>query len=60
MDRFVKRANIAHFERLLERTTDASRRQVILTLLAEEKQKNCCISDPSDFGIDAAGCAPTR
>jgi hypothetical protein len=37
MDRFVKRANISHFERLLEHTTDASKREIIFTLLAEEK-----------------------
>jgi hypothetical protein len=37
--RFVRRANIAHYQKLLERTTDESERQRILKLLAEEKAK---------------------
>lgn len=37
--RFVRQANIRHYEKLLERITDEAERQRILKLLAEEKAK---------------------
>ncbi|RTM04454.1 MAG: hypothetical protein EKK31_16815 [Hyphomicrobiales bacterium] len=39
MDRFVARANIAHFENLLARETDPERRWVIEDLLSRERQR---------------------
>ncbi|RUV86063.1 MAG: hypothetical protein EOQ55_01850 [Mesorhizobium sp.] len=39
MDRFIARANIAHFEDLLARETDPEKRRAIQDLLAHEKEK---------------------
>lgn len=39
MDRFIARANIAHFEDLLARETDPEKRRVLEALLARERQK---------------------
>ncbi|WP_292064876.1 hypothetical protein [Mesorhizobium sp.] len=39
MDRFIARANIAHFEDLLARETDPEKRRVIEALLARERQR---------------------
>ena len=39
MDRFIARANIAHFEDLLARETEPEKRRVIEALLARERQK---------------------
>lgn len=39
MDRFIARANIAHFEDLLAGETDSEKRRVIENLLARERQK---------------------
>jgi hypothetical protein len=39
MDRFIHQANIEHYEKLLERTTDEAERQRILKLLEEERSK---------------------
>lgn len=39
MDRYVARANIAHFEDLLARETDPKKRRVIEGLLTRERQK---------------------
>lgn len=39
MDRFIARANIAHFEDLLAAETDPQKRKVIENLLARERQK---------------------
>ncbi|RAZ91028.1 hypothetical protein DPM33_12190 [Mesorhizobium hawassense] len=39
MDRFIARANIAHFEDLLARENDPEKRRVIEGLLAREKHK---------------------
>jgi hypothetical protein len=39
VDRTIARLNIEHFNRLLERETDETRRQMLLRLLAEEKDK---------------------
>ena len=39
VDRFIARANIAHFEDLLARETDPEQRRVIEGLLAQERQK---------------------
>ena len=47
MDQFVRRANIARFRQLLEKTTDDAERALILKLLAEEEAK---ISPPQPHG----------
>jgi hypothetical protein len=39
MRQFIHRANVQHFQRLLEQTTDEAERQRILGLLAEEEAK---------------------
>ena len=39
MDRFIARANIAHFEDLLAGESDAGKRRMIHDLLACEKEK---------------------
>jgi hypothetical protein len=39
VDRYIARANIAHFEDLLARETDLEKRRVIEGLLARERQK---------------------
>ena len=39
VDRFIARANIAHFEDLLAAETDPQKRRVIESLLARERQK---------------------
>lgn len=39
MDRFIARANIAHFQDLLSRETDLEQRRVIEGLLALEQKK---------------------
>jgi hypothetical protein len=39
MDKTVARLNIEHFQKKLENETDATRRQQILRLLAEEEAK---------------------
>ena len=39
MDRFIARANIAHFQDLLSRETDPEQRRVIEGLLALEQKK---------------------
>lgn len=39
MDRFIARANIAHFQDLLARETDPEQRRVIEGLLALEQKK---------------------
>ncbi|RWC98253.1 MAG: hypothetical protein EOS32_00840 [Mesorhizobium sp.] len=39
MDRYIARANIAHFADLLRYEVDAERRRVIEDLLAQERQK---------------------
>lgn len=39
MDRFIARANIAHFQDLLARETDPGQRRVIEGLLALEQKK---------------------
>jgi hypothetical protein len=39
VDRFIARANIAHFEDLLAGETDPQKRRVIESLLARERQK---------------------
>ena len=38
-DRFIRRHNVEHFQRLLETVTDETERRTILKLLAEEKKK---------------------
>jgi hypothetical protein len=39
LDRTVASLNIEHYKRLLATETDESRRQLLLRLLAEEKEK---------------------
>lgn len=39
MHRFVHNENVRHYKQLLERTADATERQRILNLLAEEEAK---------------------
>lgn len=39
MGRFIHRANIEHYEKLLARTTDETERLRILKLLEEERKK---------------------
>lgn len=40
MDRFVHRANLEHFRRLLAQTTDETQRRKIEKLIAEEEAKD--------------------
>ena len=39
MDRFVRRKNVEHYCRLLQRLTEESDRQKVINLLTEERQK---------------------
>jgi ribonucleotide reductase beta subunit family protein with ferritin-like domain len=39
MDRFVRSQNVERYRRLLESVTEESKRQAILNLLGEERQK---------------------
>ena len=39
MDRFVRSQNVERYRRLLESVTEESKRQTILNLLGEERQK---------------------
>ena len=48
MDRFVRRQNVEHYRHLLETVTQESERQRILTLLAQEQQKQKDAGDPSE------------
>jgi hypothetical protein len=49
MNQFVRSQNVAHYRRLLERVTDGSDRQKILSLLAEELQKQRDAGDAVKF-----------
>jgi hypothetical protein len=40
MDRFVHRANLEHFRRLLTQTTDEAQRRKLEKLIAEEEAKD--------------------
>ena len=46
MDRYIRRHNVENFARRLENVKDESQRQMLLTLLAEERQKQ---NDAGDF-----------
>ncbi|HEY1361563.1 MAG TPA: hypothetical protein VGF60_04915 [Xanthobacteraceae bacterium] len=48
MDRFIRRKNIEHFQRLLETVTDEAERDRILKLLAEEREKQHEAGDSGD------------
>ena len=48
MDRFVRRRNVERYRHLLETVTQESERQRILTLLAQEQQKQKDAGDPSE------------
>lgn len=39
MERFIHEKNLAHYNKVLSETTDPAKRQVVLTLLAEEQEK---------------------
>jgi len=39
VDRFIARANIAHFQNLLARETDPEKRRIVKGMLASEQQK---------------------
>jgi hypothetical protein len=46
MDRFIRRENVEHYRRLLERVTEESERQTITNLLADTLQKQKEAGDP--------------
>jgi hypothetical protein len=46
MDSFIRRKNVERYHLLLERVTEDGERQRILTLLAEEQQKQRDAGDP--------------
>ena len=46
MGEFVRSQNVKRYSRLLERVTDESDRQQIISLLAEERQKQKYAGDP--------------
>jgi hypothetical protein len=48
MDRFVRRQNVERYRHLLETVTQESERQRILTLLAQEQQKQKDAGDASE------------
>jgi hypothetical protein len=48
MQEWVRKANIAEFERLLALTTDPERRRLLLQLLADEKAKEPLSKRASD------------
>jgi hypothetical protein len=48
MDRFVRAQNVQRYRSLLERTTEEADREKLLSLLAEEKQKQ---KDAGDFAV---------
>ena len=51
MNEFIRRQNVERYHRLLETVIDETQREQILTLLAEEKQKQ------RDAG-DTGSCSP--
>jgi hypothetical protein len=46
MDKFIRSQNVNRYRRLLERVTEESDRQLIINLLAEERQKQKGAGDP--------------
>lgn len=46
MDRFVRRANVEHYLRLLETVSDKAERRQIGKLLVEERRKQRQAGDP--------------
>ena len=46
VDRFVRRQNVEHYCRLLQRLTEESDRQKVINLLTEERQKQKEAGDP--------------
>jgi hypothetical protein len=46
MDKFIRSQNVNRYRRLLERVTEESDRQLIINLLAEERQKQKDAGDP--------------
>jgi hypothetical protein len=48
MQDWVRKANIAEFEKLLVQTTDPGKRRMLLRLLAEEKAKAPLLTRPND------------
>lgn len=47
IDKFVRRQNVERYRRLLENVTDENRRDWLLKLLAEAKQKQKDAEDPA-------------
>jgi hypothetical protein len=46
MDQFIRTQNVERYRRLLERVSEESDRQTILSLLAEEQRKQKDAGDP--------------
>ena len=46
MDQFIRTQNVERYRRLLERVSEESDRQTILSLIAEEQQKQKDAGDP--------------
>jgi hypothetical protein len=46
MDQFIRTQNVKRYRRLLERVSEESDRQTILSLIAEEQQKQKDAGDP--------------
>lgn len=51
MDKFVRRQNVARYERLANTVTDPAQHMTIMNLLAEERQKQAEASD-TNWGFD--------
>jgi hypothetical protein len=52
--RFIRRENVRHYQRLLERATNGPDRQRLLTLLAEEQAKQQAAGDPPEFELNSS------
>ena len=48
MDRFIRAQNVQRFRSLLERATEETDREILLSLLTEEEQKQ---KDAGDFAV---------
>jgi hypothetical protein len=53
LDRTVAKLNVEHYRRLLATETDEARRQVLLTLLAEEESKLAQVQAEAGAKADA-------
>lgn len=52
--RSIRRENVRHYQRLLERATDGLDRQGILTLLADEHAKQQAVGDPPELKLKSS------